>query len=210
MAGISLRLFSDAIAAGAEANFSAGPNRILYVVAGSALVSAGAAASLAADSAWHGRGALSVRGGASGARILRFELGGAAGEPALLEKALTLDDTPKLMRCDRVAFPPGGVAYTHTHQGPGIRCVMEGRIRIDAAGASHEYGPGEPWFESGPDPVFAAGSATVPTAFIRVMVLPREYLGRSSIRYMKPEDQDKPKRQSYRIYIDQPIEIAGN
>jgi len=210
MAGISLRLYSDAITAGAETIFSAGPNRILYVVEGSAIVSAGSVANLAADSAWHGRGGLSVRGGEKGARLLRFELGGDGSGRALLEKSITLDDTPKLMRCDRVAFPPGGVAYTHTHQGPGIRCVVEGRIRIEAEGASHEYGPGEPWFESGPDPVFAAGSETVSTAFIRVMVLPRDYLGRSSIRYMKPEDQDKPKRQSYRIYIDQPIEIAGN
>jgi len=210
MAEISLRLYADVIAAGAEQSFAAGANRILYVAEGSAQVSAVSVACLAADSAWHGRDAVALRGGPNGARILRFELGGAGQPAALLERPLTLDDAPKLMRCDRVAFPPGGVAYTHTHQGPGIRCLLEGRIRIDADGASHHYAPGEAWFESGPDPVFAAGSETVPTAFLRVMVLPRAFLGRSSIRYVKPEDQDKPKRQSYRIYIDQPIEIAGN
>jgi len=56
----------------------------------------------------------------------------------------------------------------------------------------------------------AAGAADEATAFVRVMILPREYLGRSSIRYMLPEDQDKPKRQSYQIYIDAPITLPGS
>ena len=46
-----------------------------------------------------------------------------------------------LLRCDRVDFPPGGVAYLHTHPGPGLRVLLEGRIRIDTQGTSHEYGP---------------------------------------------------------------------
>ena len=64
-----------------------------------------------------------------------------------------------LVRCDRVDFPPGGVAYLHTHPGPGIRVLLAGRIRIDSAGESHEYGPGEWWHESGPEPVFAAAAS---------------------------------------------------
>ena len=55
-----------------------------------------------------------------------------------------VDDRPEgdwLVRCDRVDFPPGGVAYLHTHPGPGIRVLLKGRIRIDSAGESHEYGP---------------------------------------------------------------------
>ena len=31
-----------------------------------------------------------------------------------------------LWRGDSVAFPPGGCAYLHRHQGPGIRCLIEG------------------------------------------------------------------------------------
>ncbi len=34
-----------------------------------------------------------------------------------------------LMRADSVAFPPGGCAYLHTHQGSGIRCLIEGGMR---------------------------------------------------------------------------------
>ncbi len=56
-----------------------------------------------------------------------------------------LETMPKgelLMRGDSVAFPPGGCAYTHVHQGPGIRCVIEGGLRIDTHGRSTSYGPG--------------------------------------------------------------------
>ena len=48
-----------------------------------------------------------------------------------------VDERPEgewLVRCDRVDFPPGGVAYLHTHPGPGIRVLLEGSIRIDSAG----------------------------------------------------------------------------
>ena len=55
-----------------------------------------------------------------------------------------------LMRGDSVAFPPGGCAYRHRHQGPGIRCLIEGGIRIDTHGRSTSYGPGGAWYESGP------------------------------------------------------------
>ena len=90
-----------------------------------------------------------------------------------------------LIRCDRVDFPPGGVAYLHTHQGPGIRVLLHGSIRIDTAGQSHSYGPLEAWFEPGPEPVFAAASETEPTAFVRCMVLPGRLRGQSSIRYVR-------------------------
>ena len=78
-----------------------------------------------------------------------------------------------------------------------------GAIRIDAVGESHPYKPGEAWFESGPDPVYAAASPDGPTAFARVMVLPRTCLGKSSIRYVRPEDADRPKTQKYQIFADE-------
>jgi hypothetical protein len=39
------------------------------------------------------------------------------------------------------------------------------------------------------------------------MILPRELQGKSSIRYVKPEDADKPKLQSYRIFVDEIIDL---
>src|SRR5205823_14128999 len=88
-----------------------------------------------------------------------------------------------LMRHDRVDFPPGGVAYRHTHPGPGIRYLLFGRIRIESGGETHEYGPGEPWFENGLEPVFAAASETESSAFVRALLLPREWEGKRTIRY---------------------------
>ena len=114
-----------------------------------------------------------------------------------------------LMRGDSVAFPPGGCAYTHVHQGPGIRCMIEGGIRIDTRGRSTSYGPGGAWYETGPDPVFAQAAADNPSRFIRVMILPRALIGKSSIQYVKAEDKDKPKTQSYKVYADAPIEFEG-
>ena len=112
------------------------------------------------------------------------------------------------MRGDSVAFPPGGCAYLHTHQGPGIRCLIEGGIRIDTHGRSTSYGPGGAWFESGPEPVFAQGADRT-TRFIRVMVLPRALIGKSSIAYVNEEDKARPKSQQYKIYVDAPIASPG-
>ena len=110
-----------------------------------------------------------------------------------------------LLRADRVDFPPGGAAYLHTHPGPGLRVLLKGRIRVDTQGTSHEYGPFEWWYETGPDPVFAAASETEETAFVRVMVLPREWEGKRTIRYVDPGDDEKPKLQRARIYLEVPI-----
>jgi quercetin dioxygenase-like cupin family protein len=110
-----------------------------------------------------------------------------------------------LLRCDRVDFPLGGVAYLHTHPGPGLRVLLKGRIRIETEGTSREYGPFEWWYETGPDPVFAAASATEETAFVRVLVVPREWEGKRTVRYVDPADDDKPKLQRARIYFEQPL-----
>ena len=111
-----------------------------------------------------------------------------------------------LLRGDSVAFPPGGCAYLHRHQGPGIRCLVEGGIRIDTRGHSHSYGPGGAWYETGPDGVFAQ-AADRPTRFVRVMVLPLAYLGKSSVEYLNEEDKAKPKSQAYKIFADMPLTV---
>ena len=103
-----------------------------------------------------------------------------------------------------LAFPPGGCAYLHRHQGPGIRCLIEGGIRIDTHGRSTSYGPGGAWYETGPDGVFAQ-AADRPTRFTRVMILPRAYLGKSSVEYLNEDDKAKPKSQSYKIFVDMPL-----
>ncbi len=127
---------------------------------------------------------------------------------ALLSAEIELDLSHQwLVRCDRVDFPPGGVAYRHTHPGPGIRCLLRGTIRIETEGRTTAYGPLESWFESGPEPVLAEASATEQTAFVRVMVLPREWEGRRTIAYVDPADAEKPKTQRASILLERAIEL---
>jgi hypothetical protein len=111
-----------------------------------------------------------------------------------------------ILRCDRIDFPPGGVAYRHTHPGPGIRVLLCGRIRIETGGETREYGPFEHWYESGPEPVFAAASEVEETTFVRVMLLPAEWAGRRTIAYVDPADEEKPKLQRATIFLETPVE----
>jgi hypothetical protein len=139
---------------------------------------------------------------------LVWELSAEPVDDAALAAEVDLDPGVEwLMRCDRIDFPPGGVAYRHTHPGPGIRRLLFGSIRIDTAGASHEYGPGGAWFESGPEPVYAAASEVEPTAFVRVLLLPREWEGKRTIRYVDAADEEKPKLQRPTVYFDRPIQL---
>lgn len=155
------------------------------------------------NEAEHHRGARSLSGPV---HALSFELVPARNPAALLSATVeTPADEQALIRCDRVDFPPGGVAYLHTHQGPGIRVLLHGSIRIDTAGRSRSYGPLEAWFEPGPEPVFAAASESEPTAFVRCMVLPGRLRGQSSIRYVREEDAAKPKPQKYTVFVDEPL-----
>jgi hypothetical protein len=136
-------------------------------------------------------------------RALVWELGEGADGDAVLAAPVELNESVEwLMRCDRVDFPAGGIAYRHTHPGPGIRCLLHGSIRIESGGILHEYGAFEPWFESGPEPVVAVASETEETAFVRVMLLPREWERKRTIRYVDPADDAKPKLQRATVFFD--------
>ena len=187
-------------------------NRVLYVLDGAVkLESAEGAAGLTQNTAWCSPGALALDS-TTGATVLSWELRRGVATPSdgrpLLSASLELDpDTSYLMRGDRVDFPVGGVAYRHRHQGPGIRRLLFGSMRIETQGGSHEVAPGEAWFETGPDPVFAAASTVEESAFARVMILPVALKGRSSISYVDEADRDKPKTQRYQVFIDHPIQL---
>lgn len=213
-----LRLYTDRLSAGASSAPLSRTNRAVYVCEGAAVLrGAGVAASLASNCVWQGHAAVTISAGPGGARLLRWEL--STKDPELLhgtdlKSELTLEGEPRmeqgieyLMRCDRVDFPPGGVAFTHTHQGSGTRCLQNGRIRIETQGHDFWVESGGAWFETGSDPVFAETRPDGPSHFIRVMILPRALKGKSSIRYVKPEDQDRPKSQKYQIFVDEPIDL---
>jgi quercetin dioxygenase-like cupin family protein len=131
-----------------------------------------------------------------------WELDGDAAD-ASLSTELELDAAGAwIARCDRLDFPPGGVAYRHTHPGAGIRRVLFGSIHIDADGHGAHYGPGDAWFEGADYPVLATAAEAEPTAFVRVMVLPAEWEGKRTIRYLDPADDEKPKLQRPTVFFD--------
>jgi hypothetical protein len=143
-----------------------------------------------------------------GGHLLRWELGDAARPDSQLSAQLALNgDSRYLVRCDRVELPPGGVAYLHTHRGPGIRCLVEGRFRVESNGFAQTVERYGAWFENGSDPVEARTVSNETAAFVRVMVLPRELLGCSSIRYVRDSDRDRPKPQRYQVFVDEPVEL---
>ncbi len=141
---------------------------------------------------------------------LVWTLAPSAPARAVLAREVELDPaTEWLLRCDRVDFPPGGVAYRHTHPGPGIRRLLFGELTVEVGGEAATYRGGDAWFESGPEPVLATASATEPTAFVRVLLLPREWEGKRTIRYVDPADEDKPRLQRARIYLEAPLSLPG-
>ena len=213
-----LRLYEDVLSSAESVEFQLPPlPRFIFVAHGSATIGSKA---VGEGDAWQGEGAALVKPGAGGVTCWRWELTrGDQGSTVACAPGMTtheklsayLETLPKgelLMRGDSVAFPPGGCAYKHCHQGPGIRCLIEGGIRIDTHGRSTSYGPGGAWYESGSDAVFAQATNDKPSRFIRVMILPRTLVGKSSIQYVNEEDKAKPKTQAYKIYADVPIGFA--
>ena len=75
-------------------------------------------------------------------------------------------------------------------------------IDIHTEGHTASYGPGGAWFESGPDPVLAEAARHQATAFVRVMILPAEWAGKRTIRYVDPADDDLPKLQKPTVYLE--------
>ena len=206
-----LALYEDILSNGAELALPALP-RMIFIVHGGVTI---ADRAFTDGEAWHGEGAATLHAGSAGATCWRFELGsavaadgataGATSRPKLCARLDTLPPGDLLLRGDSVGFPPGGYAYLHRHQGPGIRCLLEGGIRIDTHGRSTSYGPGGAWYESGPEPVFAQAAADRASRFVRVMILPRALIGKSSIQYLNPADKEKPRVQQYKIFADAAI-----
>ena len=154
---------------------------------------------LARNEAWFG-----------GARVdghaLVWELGGDAAGAALTAEAELDPGVDWLVRCDRIDFPPGGIAHRHVHPGAGIRRLLHGELTIDAEGTERLFRPGEAWFEGSEYPVLATASATEDTAFVRVLLLPREWKGKRTIRYLDPADEAKPKLQRATVLLEEPLE----
>src|SRR6187402_2125884 len=123
--------------------------RMLYVVRGS--VTAGRRTARMGETLYSEE-AITAHAEGTGATLWRWELSdprqpiarmnspSVASRDKLVQPLATLPEGDLLWRGDSVAFPPGGCAYLHRHQGPGIRCLIEGGIRIDTHGRSTSLG----------------------------------------------------------------------
>jgi hypothetical protein len=86
---------------------------------------------------------------------------------------------------------------------PGIRRILHGELTIDRDGPPR-IALASP-AEDADDPVQATASATEETAFVRVLLLPAEWAGRRTIRYLDPADEDRPKLQRAEILLEEPL-----
>lgn len=217
-----LRLYEDVIAANHAPVYLPAARRALYVVGGDVTIEyVDGAQHQRAEGAWLGEDDIALLAGPEGVKLWRWELlsadAAAPGEirsapgahsELKLDAPIELDPRQRwLMRCDKVQFPPGGVAHTHVHQGPGVRCTLEGEITIETLGDSHTHGPGSAWLELGHAPVLAPTTEARDTTFIRCFILPRACRGRSSIRYVNPDDANKHKPQRYHVFGERFISL---
>jgi hypothetical protein len=219
---LTLRLYEDRLLGGCPAIYMPRLPRAIYVREGGVTANDDRGGRLVEGGQGHVHdGSLTLAAGVADTVLWRWELeessrapsAGLPSAPAtssrlLLEHEVSLDRRfDWLMRCDRVDFPPGGVALTHVHQGPGIRVLYHGQIAIETLGERHVYNAGQAWFESGHAPVLAPTTEQERTAFIRCFLLPRQLKGVSSIRYVCPEDARAPKVQEYRVFSERFITL---
>jgi quercetin dioxygenase-like cupin family protein len=207
----SLRLIEHYLEPGGELSLPAAVRALFAATGEASATSAGDARPLDADHAWHGTASCVVTT-AAGARLLRFELVRQPPPPvgegrALLEHPLALSgEDAWLIRCDRVDFAPGGVALPHRHRGGGIRRLLRGSLTVTVGdGPPRVMRPGDPWFESGREPVLASAAPDDDTSFVRVSILPAEIQGRTSILYVDPADATRSRPRTYTVCIDEPL-----
>jgi hypothetical protein len=159
----TLFLFEDRLPAGSPPVYLPRGDRAIYVRSGSAdFVFDTSSQFLWENSGMTSADELTIAAGELDTVLWRWELAtdcesteesyllrSAPGVSTELKLAMTCDLDDRftwLMRLDTVTFPPGGIALTHLHQGPGIRIVRKGEITPSKPRALSRYtelaGPG--------------------------------------------------------------------
>lgn len=114
--------------------------------------------------------------------------------PVLSRRFELPDDAPRLIRADRIESPAGAQTPRHGHRGPGIRRLLYGRLLAEVGDTVERIEPGQPWFETGRDPVVGTNIALGNSAFVRVMVLPAElHGGKNSFVPTTSDEAAKPR-----------------
>lgn len=117
---------------------------------------------------------------------------------------------PALVRIDEVCFPVGAVAHRHTHSGAGFRHLVRGSLRIETAGHTQVMSVGDSWFEPTQTPVRAVAQHDHGvTSFVRCMIVPPEFEGKTTFQLANPADADLPRLQVTHRHIDHPIQVEA-
>lgn len=78
-----------------------------------------------------------------------------AAENPTLTRAMLLENKVELpgrnvnAKVIRVTFPPAFKTPSHTHEGPGPRYVVKGKLKVVEEGKTHIYAAGDVFWESG-------------------------------------------------------------
>jgi len=82
-----------------------------------------------------------------------------------------------LFRLDAILGSDGSTGL-HSHPGSGIRCLLEGHMRVESekGECSDSRRPGDAWYEEGSYPIVSSSDEGEKRSFLRGMILPPEYL----------------------------------
>src|SRR5215204_5439827 len=110
---------------------------------------------------------------------------------------------PLLLRADRIESPAGAATPRHTHRGPGIRRLLYGRLLAEMGDDLERIEPGQPWFETGKDPIVGTNMSAGNSAFVRVMILPVElHGGKTSFVATSSDEAAKPRMVTSRLFCE--------
>ena len=160
----------------------------LYVYEGSAVVNGHL---LKRDTAVYSRDVTTIEAGPEGAQIWRWELVRTTDPNNLAHgewirshlrmsrriRMFELVPTSRwLFRLDSIINNEGSTGL-HSHPGSGIRCMIEGHLRVESekGESSDNRRPGDAWYEEGSYPLISTSDPGERATFLRGMVLPPEY-----------------------------------
>ena len=205
-----LRLYEDVLSDAGSLKLPAAP-RMIFVVHGSVTIEG---RTLNDDEAWQGEGDVTVMPGKTGATCWRWEIGETSrrhDRPRLLVAGEACRDPANTAR---PAIFSGAATASRFRREDAPTCIaIRGRASASSPrvrSVSILRAIRRPTVRAAPGSRAAPSRCsrkrpTVPRRFIRVMILPRALIGKSSIQYVNEDDKAKPKSQQYKVYVDAPL-----
>ncbi len=117
------------------------------------------------------------------------------------------DSSDAILRLDQVDFPPGAIAYKHTHPGAGARYLVFGGLQLESEHGTNTIKAGDAWFEAANSPVRAIAIEGSHSRFVRLMLLPVEFEGKPTLTLVNDGDRDKPRLQTNTRHFDKRITL---